>query len=165
MMNGEKCSDNLWECGQAPQYSNINLSIDTSHLQTLIITYGLDGEALSSVAKRTLVATLSLPMASELTWNAPKLMDHARLHASALERRKDAPLSRKSHPSTGMGVACVTRRDVPILCLGILRILATALVSSDTQSYLRSSWNSDETYNNRSNIDWRRKVCICSNIW
>ena len=68
-------------------------------------------------------------------------------------------------PKHWNGVAYVTRRDVPILCPGILRILATALVSSDTQSYLRSSQNSDETYNNSSNIDWRRKVCICSNIW
>ena len=80
-------------------------------------------------------------------------------------RAKGAPQSCKSHPSTGTGVAYVTWRDVPILCPGILRILATALVSSDTQSYLRSSQNSDETYNNSSNIDWRRKVCICSNIW
>ena len=41
-------------------------------------------------------------------------------------------------------------------------------VASDTRgSSLRSSWNSNETYNDSSNIDWREEnyLCICSNIW
>ena len=38
-------------------------------------------------------------------------------------------------------------------------------VALDTQgNCLRSSWNSDETYNDSSNFDWSRKyICICSN--
>ena len=54
------------------------------------------------------------------------------MHVSMLlhfARRKGAPQSRKPYPSTERGVACVTRRGVPILCPGILRILATPLPS------------------------------------
>ena len=82
----------------------------------------------------------------------------------------------------GKGISTPARswiwRSVTVrLCHNMIKVLEAGYtdrdctleyVASDTRgSSLRSSWNSDETYNDSSNIDWREEnyLCICSNIW